>query len=217
MIDVRTILFAVIFGLLAMLNMIPFFYPVGIGFGIIAGITILITLIVIIALFATKRIDKHAAAVSILSYFTIFIIVTFYVAPSFAVSVSQGPILNDNWYNSLVWINNNTKTCALVATYWDPGHFITGIANRSVIYDGASQNFVLELNLSDAASRGINASKYTEGINLEHYDNGIVQVVYKHGDNISTSRMKDVAISMFTSNESLAVELLRKYNKDGCD
>tara|TARA_Y100000034_G_C6839721_1_gene379772 strand:- start:534 stop:1289 length:756 start_codon:yes stop_codon:yes gene_type:complete len=37
------------------------------------------------------------------------------------------------------WIKENTANCSVIATYWDPGHFITGIANRNVVFDGASQ------------------------------------------------------------------------------
>ncbi len=59
---------------------------------------------------------------------------------SYATSLSQPPVLDDNWWNALNWIRNNTPECAVIATYWDPGHFITGIAQRPVVFDGATQN-----------------------------------------------------------------------------
>ncbi|MFH1420825.1 MAG: hypothetical protein ABIG30_02550, partial [Candidatus Aenigmatarchaeota archaeon] len=58
---------------------------------------------------------------------------------SYAISQQSGTVLNDNWWNALNWIKNNTASCSVVATYWDPGHFITGIANRAVVFDGTSQ------------------------------------------------------------------------------
>ena len=61
---------------------------------------------------------------------------------SMLIAKYSGPILDDNWWEALNWIKNNTAECAVVATYWDPGHFITAIAERPVIYDGGTQNAV---------------------------------------------------------------------------
>lgn len=77
-------------------------------------------------------------AVAISSFMTIILFVPF--TTSYAVSLSQPPILDNNWWEALNWIKNNTKECAVIATYWDPGHFIRAIAERPVVFDGATQN-----------------------------------------------------------------------------
>ena len=73
------------------------------------------------------------------SSLTIIILFTPFTT-SYAVSLSQPPIMDNNWWNALNWIKNNTPNCSVVATYWDPGHFIRAIAERPVVFDGASQN-----------------------------------------------------------------------------
>ncbi len=78
----------------------------------------------------------------------VFIVVFSEFMVSYATSISQPPVLDNNWWNALNWIRNNTPNCSVIATYWDPGHFITGIAQRPVVFDGASQNAKLIENVS---------------------------------------------------------------------
>ncbi|MFH1631383.1 MAG: hypothetical protein ABIA21_04185, partial [Candidatus Aenigmatarchaeota archaeon] len=211
------ILYALIFGVLPFVGLLVYAFPSGISFGAITGITLVVMLVAVIALYISKKVGKREVLMSLASYFTFLIVIAFFILPSFAVSISSGPILNDNWWQALNWIKNNTAECAVIATYWDPGHFITGISERRVIYDGASQNNIFELNSSEALKRGIDIKQYSDGVNLIPYDKGSIQVILKNDDMITTSRMKDVAISMYTDNESLAVDLLKKYRVEGCD
>ncbi|MBF0505002.1 MAG: hypothetical protein HQL14_07865 [Candidatus Omnitrophica bacterium] len=48
------------------------------------------------------------------------------------------PIFNSTWEEALVKIKNSTPTDSIVNSWWAPGHFIKGIAHRSVPFDGAS-------------------------------------------------------------------------------
>lgn len=212
----KGILFAITFGILAFLIAVPSMYPIGIDFSMMTAITFLVLIIIIAILYATKRMNKAEVALSVIAYFTVLLSVVFYIIPSYAVSISSGPILDDNWWQALNWMKNNTQECAVIATYWDPGHFITGIAQRPVIYDGASQNALLELNSTRISELGIDISKYQEGINFERYDKGITEIIVRRGDTLISSRMKDVASAMFTDNETLAVELLKRYKKPNC-
>jgi len=113
---------------------IAIFY-LGFGFEVTVGVFIVGMLI----LFLTKKIGRMEASLGIVLFFTFAIAYFFYLYPSVSIATSQGTVLSDNWWEALNWIKNNTATCAPVATYWDPGHFITGIANRPVVFDGASQ------------------------------------------------------------------------------
>lgn len=48
------------------------------------------------------------------------------------------PIFNDVWNDNLSAIRTLTPKDAIINTWWPPGHFIKAIANRRVMFDGAS-------------------------------------------------------------------------------
>lgn len=151
----------------------------------------------------TKNIIISVFAIMLIS----LVFTSFYYDPAVSVAKGSGTVLSDNWWEGLNWIRNNTKECAVVATYWDPGHFITGIARRAVIYDGASQGAQTDF--------PYNGSK--RGLDVQLFENGANQIIlYKEGIE-KHSRMKDVAISLYTDNETQSAELLNRYKKEGCD
>ncbi|MBI4895129.1 MAG: hypothetical protein HY831_01420 [Candidatus Aenigmarchaeota archaeon] len=174
---------------------------------VLFSIGLLLTIVVLGALFAMKKINKYDFFAGLLGFFTVVIILLFYLVPSYAISSSQGTVLTDNWWQSLNWIKNNTAECSVVATYWDPGHFITGIAERAVVFDGAGQN--------DVFTRPTNET--SEGLVLDNYDKGIVQVRVFNNNTVTTARIKDIAITLFTDNETLAYNILKEYKKKGCN
>ncbi len=51
------------------------------------------------------------------------------------------PIYNDVWDRALKQIRDKTPPESIISTWWPPGHFITGIAERRVTFDGATINF----------------------------------------------------------------------------
>lgn len=48
-----------------------------------------------------------------------------------------GPDINSNWDTAWDFLKTNTPELSIVGTWWDPGHMITGLADRRVIADGA--------------------------------------------------------------------------------
>lgn len=84
-----------------------------------------------------KKINVYAVVVLI---FVVYVANAFYLEPATQIARGTGTVLSDNWFDALNWVKNNTAECAVIATYWDPGHFITGIGRRAVVFDGASQN-----------------------------------------------------------------------------
>jgi asparagine N-glycosylation enzyme membrane subunit Stt3 len=48
-----------------------------------------------------------------------------------------GPDTNANWDNAWTFLRTQTPELSLVGTWWDPGHMITGVADRRVMADGA--------------------------------------------------------------------------------
>jgi len=144
--------------------------------------------------------------------FIAFISFTFYLAPATSIARGSGTVLSDNWWEALNWIEQNTPECAAVATYWDPGHFITAIAKRPIVFGGASQNAQFETRVEGTPTQGELAKlgptgKYTtrtEAVNGTEYTV------------VSTARIQDIGTALFTPNETLAYEILKRYNKPGC-
>ncbi len=50
---------------------------------------------------------------------------------------ASGMTLSQNWYDMLDWLKENADKDSLVATWWDPGHIITGYTGLKVMADGA--------------------------------------------------------------------------------
>jgi dolichyl-diphosphooligosaccharide--protein glycosyltransferase len=50
---------------------------------------------------------------------------------------ASGMTLSQNWYDMLDWLKENASKDSLVATWWDPGHIITGYTGLKVMADGA--------------------------------------------------------------------------------
>jgi len=149
---------------------------------------------------------RELISMFILIIIYMFFINVFYIQSAF-ISECTGTVLSDNWWSALNWIRNNTKECAVVATYWDPGHFITGIAKRSVVFDGASQSEVFYKP----------ATENKTGIIIEKHENGITRVFsYSNGKEVR-ARIQDIGTTLLTTNETLAVEILKDYMKPGCD
>ena len=135
-------------------------------------------------LYKSNKISMHIFATIMSAFIVISFSLSFFLYPAISLARGQGTVLSDNWWQSLNWIKQNTEECAVVATYWDPGHFITGIAERPVVCDGASQNSIL--------------------------------VVEENGKNITRSRIQDIATTLLTDNETLAVDILKRYKMPGC-
>lgn len=163
--------------------------------------------IAVIVLTLLKIFSKRHVAALLLVFFIFSFSLFFYFSPGVSMARSQGTILSDNWWNALNWIRENTAECATIATYWDPGHFITGIARRSVVFDGASQGAPIVVPTSSTQS----------GLVTENLDNGAIQIKFYENGTEQRARIKDIALSLFTSNETTAVELLRDYKKKDCD
>ncbi len=128
---------------------------------------------------------------------------------SYAISRGSGTVLTDNWWEALNWIKNNTSQCSTIATYWDPGHFITAIAERSVVFDGASQGERRTIEENGSLSE----DEIKKIAVLDNYE------VNKNDGKtkITTARIQDIATAFYTDNETIAAKLLEKYKNPGCN
>ena len=50
---------------------------------------------------------------------------------------AKGLDIGQNWKDALNWLKNNADKNANIATWWDPGHIITGFTGLRVVADGA--------------------------------------------------------------------------------
>ena len=110
---------------------------IALTFDFFIGVAVLV--IICGLLYFTKNLPKKGLALAIVIFFVFAELYFLYFQPAVYIAKSQGTILDDNWYQALTWLKENTPECTVVATYWDPGHFITGVARRAVVFDGASQ------------------------------------------------------------------------------
>jgi asparagine N-glycosylation enzyme membrane subunit Stt3 len=89
------------------------------------------------------------------------------------VAQSLGPDNDQSWSDAWTFLRTQTPELSLVGTWWDPGHMITGTAERRVIADGA--------HCADQCLYGIN------------------------------DRITSLGKIMATNDESVSLELIRKY------
>jgi len=172
------------------------------------GLAVLAMIFATVAVIVLKKLTWKQTGIMWVAYFTLFTGAVYYIVPGYAISKGSGTVLSDNWWNSLNWIKENTAECSTIATYWDPGHFIRAIAKRSVVFDGATQNAHFIKPVPNGTP---------EGITLDRYEHGIVQITQVKDGELFRARIKDIATSMMTTNESLALEILKDYRKPGCN
>jgi len=179
-----------------------------------AYVSFIVLVIIIIALYATKNANKKEIFLIFLPYFIFFIAYSGFLLPSIDIAKGQGTVLDDAWFEGLNWIRNNTEECSIVATYWDPGHLITGVARRAVIFDGASQStlrtYVVPGNLSEDEIKDIAATDIY--VAKTKFNTTLNEVVTE----ITTARIKDISTTLFTDNETQAIKILNRYRKDNC-
>jgi len=82
---------------------------------------------------------RHRNLLIFSTVFAVIGVLTF-IALSDAIQMgiaSGGLSVSGNWYSALDWLKENADKDALVATWWDPGHIITGYTGLKVHADGA--------------------------------------------------------------------------------
>jgi len=67
----------------------------------------------------------------------VIVLLLFVVDIGIAIGKQMGPDTNPNWDGAWDFLRTETPELSLIGTWWDPGHMITGLAERRVIGDGA--------------------------------------------------------------------------------
>ncbi len=60
-----------------------------------------------------------------------------------------GPDMDSNWESAWNFLRTQTPQDSLVGTWWDPGHMVTGLAERRVVADGAHCGFDCKYTIND--------------------------------------------------------------------
>lgn len=60
-----------------------------------------------------------------------------------------GPDQDSNWESAWNFLKTQTPQDSLVGTWWDPGHMVTGLAERRVVADGAHCGFDCKYTIND--------------------------------------------------------------------
>ena len=83
-----------------------------------------------------KRLRKNIISATVFGILTLLALM--FVSDAIQLGLAgQGMELSGNWYDLLDWLKENADEKALVATWWDPGHIISGYAGLRVHADGA--------------------------------------------------------------------------------
>jgi len=158
--------------------------------------------------FSDKKELMQKISLALAVAFTIFLayVLVFADTSPYKTSASMGNSFGSGvtlgWVTSMSWLKNNSDESSIVATYWDPGYLINSLSERATIYDGATQNNlrttpIIELN-------GLDCMK----------DRGGYIVNNATGSYCITSRMQDMAGSLYTSDEVKAAKILESYRGD---
>ncbi|MBU5537492.1 MAG: STT3 domain-containing protein [Candidatus Aenigmatarchaeota archaeon] len=68
----------------------------------------------------------------------LFVFIIIFITDAIKIGLaSTGTLISQNWYNALDWLKENADKDSLIATWWDPGHIITGYTGLKVHADGA--------------------------------------------------------------------------------
>lgn len=74
----------------------------------------------------------------------------FVAAPiGFLMGQNVGPDMDGNWDSAWNFLKTQTPQDSLVGTWWDPGHMVTGLAEKRVVADGAHCGFDCKYTIND--------------------------------------------------------------------
>ncbi|MBI2139584.1 hypothetical protein HYU14_01560 [Candidatus Woesearchaeota archaeon] len=125
-------IFASLKGVRFILLMVP---PLAIGAGITFGY-----MSSVLSRLAAKPLKIKKAVISAI----LFLVFSYYlvgpVGAGISVAKNYLPSVNDQWWDVLTKIKDNSQPNAIINSWWDFGHWFKYIADRGVTLDGSSQN-----------------------------------------------------------------------------
>ena len=86
----------------------------------------------------STKINKALVSIILFLAFSYYLVEP--VESGISTSKNYLPNVNDQWWNALTKIKENSKPDAIINSWWDFGHWFKYIADRRVTLDGSSQN-----------------------------------------------------------------------------
>ena len=167
--------------------------PFALAFGIAAyQFATLVSIILKEKLYINQKI-MHIIVVII---FLLFLITPYTEGKQTAESLT--PLINDQWYNTLINIRDNSQPDAIINSWWDFGHWFKAIGNRSTTLDGGNQNapqahWLGKLMLTDNEQESISILRMLDcGGNTAFYE----LETYFEKDQVKTKKVIDEIIML---------------------
>ncbi len=87
------------------------------------------------------KLFKDKNLIKIISIVILVLVVTPGIINAYSNFSNLKPLVNDDLYDSAVWINNSTPNDTVIISEWDYGHFLAATADRPVSADGGVNSF----------------------------------------------------------------------------
>jgi hypothetical protein len=131
---------------------------------------------------------------------------------TYAIARKEQPVIyNETWNNMMEYIKKTTPATSIVNTWWSPGHFITSMAERGAVIDGAT----LEQPSGYWISKALLSSNEKESLGiLRMLDiSGNSAVSFLESNGLSLSKAIDFLSELFVlSPEEGKIEIKKKLS-----
>ena len=147
-------------------TLVPFTQGVRFSILLIPSFAILLGVgVYCIVKYASEFLEKGIHLPKWLCYTVVLILVSLLFIPelnSTKEAVKQDmPYVDDGWYNTLMFIKNNSSNDSIITSWWDFGHWFVNIAQRHVTFDGANQGQRIHW-----VGKALSTNNETEAVNI---------------------------------------------------
>lgn len=139
------------------------------------------------------------------------------------------PIYNDTWNDALISIRANTPQNTIVNSWWPPGHFIKAIADRRVIFDGATINnrqayWLANAFLAETETKALNYFRLANNSGNQAVDllinagmtDAKAASFLKHLIHLPEPQARSLAETVLKENADRLIALTHKPSEPGC-
>ena len=161
-----------------------------------------------------KRITSNVIpTVALLAAFLIFALFFVFNFDNILRYRKTAPFINRSWWVVLNQIKDKTEPGAIINSWWDYGHWFKAIAQRPVIFDGATQNTPMAYWIGRAFSTDSEEEAFGILRMLNSGSNKAFDALEKIG--FDKFKCLDILNNIILLNRNDAGEFLKKYIKNG--
>ncbi len=78
---------------------------------------------------------------SFMTFLIFLVLLPMILLSAHVVATGIKPIMDDTWHEALIELRDKTPSNAIIDSWWPPGYFVKGVAQRAVIADGGTQHY----------------------------------------------------------------------------